>query len=77
MVDTDMLKAKLKAKRMTQEQAARKLRMDPATFNRKINNEDGKVITVKEAKEIGELLSLNNEELVDIFFDEKLANTQG
>lgn len=76
MVNTLSLKAKLKERGMTQEEAAKRLGIDPSTFNRKINNESGNVITVREAEALSRLLQIPKEDLVTIFFAEKLAETQ-
>ena len=76
MVNTLSLKAKLKERGMTQEEAAKRLGIDPSTFNRKINNESGHVITVREAEALSRLLQIPKEDLVTIFFAEKLAETQ-
>lgn len=70
MVNTKRLKAKLKEHGMTQEEAAKALGIDPSTFNRKINNENGDVITVREAEKISVLLLIPKSELSDIFFAE-------
>lgn len=76
VVNTKLLKGKLKEKGMTQEDAARIIGVDPSTFNRKINNESGDVITVMEAGKIAGILSIPKNELGNIFFAEKLAETQ-
>lgn len=73
MVNTDLLKAKLKARKLTQEDVAKLLEIDPSTFNRKINNELGNNITVREAEVLGNILNIPKTELSDIFFAEKLA----
>lgn len=76
MVNTRALKGKLKERGMTQEEAAKALGIDPSTFNRKINNENGDVITVREAEKISALLLIPKSELGNIFFADKLAETQ-
>lgn len=76
MVNTRLLKAKLKEQNLTQEEAAKRLGIDPSTFNRKINNEEGNVITVREAEDLSKLLHIQKGDLVTIFFAEKLAETQ-
>lgn len=76
MVNTRALKGKLKERGMTQEEAAKALGIDPSTFNRKINNESGDVITVREAEKISTLLLIPKSELGSIFFAEELAKTQ-
>ena len=76
MVNIGLLKAKLKERGMTQEEAAKALGIDPSTFNRKINNKNGNVITVREAEKMSALLLIPKSELSNIFFAEKLAETQ-
>lgn len=44
----------------TQEKLARQINVNPSTLNRKINNIDGDILTVKEAKEISDILNINN-----------------
>ena len=76
LVNTSALKAKLKEKNMTQEEVARKLGIDPSTFNRKINNESGSVITVQEAELLANVLNIPRNRLTAIFFAQELAETQ-
>ncbi len=71
MVNSKKLKAKLKERNLTQEEAARKMEINPATFNKKINNEEGDTLTVKEVEKLSEILGLNKEDLPDYFFYEK------
>lgn len=73
MVDTKKLKAKLKEKGLTQEAVAGKMYMNPATFNRKINNSEGETLTVKEVEMLAGILQIPREHLTEIFFTEKLA----
>lgn len=76
MVNTNLLKAKLKEKDLTQEDAAKKIGMNPSTFNRKINNEDGETMTVKEANDLSAILEIPRSQLAAIFFAKQLAKTQ-
>ena len=73
MVDTSEIKAQLKRKGLTQETLAKEIDMDPSTLNKKINNEEGKNLTVKEAYKIAEVLNIPREHLTAIFFAQKLA----
>lgn len=73
MVNTSEIKASLKRNGMTQEILAKEMDMDPATLNKKINNAEGKNLTVKEACKIAEVLNIPREELTSIFFAQKLA----
>lgn len=76
MIDVKEIKAQLKREGMTQADLARRVNMDPATLNRKINNVEGKTLTVKEATQIAETLKIPRDMLTNIFFASKLAETQ-
>lgn len=76
LVNTKLLKAKLKEKDLTQEDVARKIGINPSTFNRKINNEDGETMTVKEANDLSIILEIPRKQLTTIFFAKELAETQ-
>lgn len=76
MVKVNELKAGLRRVGLTQEQLARKLGIDPSTLNKKLNNTDGSVISVKMANSIAKELNLSANELVEIFFAPELAETQ-
>lgn len=76
MIDSLKLKAKLKECGLTQEETAGKMGMNPATLNRKLNNENGENLTVKEANSLAVILKIPRTELTSYFFKEKLANTQ-
>lgn len=73
MIKTNELKAQMKRLDMTQKDLANAIGMDPATLNRKINNEQGSVVTVKEANEIASALQIPREMMTDIFFAPELA----
>lgn len=68
MVNTDKLKARLKEKRMTQEQLAEKIGIHPSTMNAKINNEEGETLTIKQADDIKKILDIPNNEVIEYFF---------
>ena len=68
MVNTSLLKSKLKAKDLTQADVAKMLGIDTSTFNRKINNSEGDCITVKEVDQLTEILNIPKDELSGIFF---------
>lgn len=76
MVDVKELKAQLKRADTTQAELARVVDMDPSTLNRKINNEEGENLTVKEAFAIAEALKIPRNMLTKIFFASKLTETQ-
>lgn len=73
MIATKEIKAQLKRAGMTQAELAGVMEMDPSTLNRKINNESGEVLTVKEATKMAEALKIPREMLTSIFFATKLT----
>lgn len=68
MINTDKLKARLKEKRMTQEQLAKKLGIHLSTLNAKINNEVGETLTIKQADDIKKILDIPHDEVIEYFF---------
>ena len=52
MVNTREIKAQIRRVGTTQEELAKKLGINPSTLNRKINNEEGQQLTVKEATDM-------------------------
>lgn len=73
MVNSIKLKAKLKECGLTQEKTAKKMGINPATFNKKINNVEGETLTVKEVELLASILHIPREYLAEYFFAEKLA----
>ena len=73
MIRTNEIKAQMKRKGMIQGDLAKRMNMDPSTLNRKINNEDGDKITVREVTRMCKELDLQKEQVADIFFAEELA----
>lgn len=73
MVNTREIKAQMQRKGMTQVMLAQKMGINPSTLNRKINNEKGDNLTVKEAVEMAEALDFPRNEITDIFFASRLA----
>lgn len=69
MIDTLKIKEYLRRGNMTQAELAEQIGINPATLNRKINNVDGNILSVKEANQIVAILNVPKEELTDIFFD--------
>ena len=76
MILSNEIKAQMRRVGITQEQLAMKLNINQATLNRKINESDGKNLSVKEALEIGDALKLPPSMLTTIFFAHELAETQ-
>jgi transcriptional regulator with XRE-family HTH domain len=68
MVNTREIKAQMQRKGMTQRDLALAIGINPATLNRKINNESGDLITVKEATEITRILDIPEDTIGEIFF---------
>ena len=76
MILSNEIKAQMRRVGLTQEQLASKLNINQATLNRKINEPDGKNLSVKEALEIGDALKIPPTMLATIFFAKELADTQ-
>lgn len=76
MVRINEIKAQMKRLGITQKTLARKMKMNPSTLNRKINNENGNNITVAEVLKLADVLEIEKTELVKIFFAGELADTQ-
>lgn len=76
MVNTREIKAQIRRVGTTQEELAKKLGINPSTLNRKINNEEGQKLTVKEATDMARVLEIPREQLLTIFFAVSVANKQ-
>lgn len=76
MVQTNEIKAQMRRVGVTQKTLAERLKINPSTLNRKINDKEGKKITVAEANAIAETLQFPQNSLYTIFFAPKLAETQ-
>lgn len=76
MVKTNEIKAQMKRVGLTQETLAQKMKINPSTLNRKINNASGDKITVAEANKLVEVLQFPKTELLNIFFAKELTETQ-
>ncbi len=68
MINILKLKGRLKEKNYTQEEVARLLGVNPATFNKKINDEDGQHLSIKEAEMLKDILEIPTSELKEYFF---------
>lgn len=64
------LKGKIAEKEMNQSQFAKAIGISRATISRKLQTGD---FTIKEAERIVEVLNLNQEEAIDIFFSSIVA----
>lgn len=76
MVRTNEIKAQMKRVGLTQGTLAQKMKINPSTLNRKINNTSGDKITVAEANKLAEALQFPKTELINIFFVKELTETQ-
>ncbi len=76
MVDTREIKAQIRRKGTTQEELAKMIGINPSTLSRKINNEKGQQLTVKEATDMANALEIPREQLLTIFFASNVAETQ-
>lgn len=68
MVDTKKIINQMQREGMTQAMLAEQLGMNVSTLHRKIHNEEGEVLTVKEVNSIAMLLSIPRDMLAGIFF---------
>lgn len=68
MVNIERLKAALRDKNVTIEQASETLGVNPVTFYRRINK-NGESFTVAEVGKLADLLQMNSETMQGIFFD--------
>lgn len=76
MVKTREIKAFMQRKGITQAELAAVIKINPSTLNRKINNESGERLTLKEAQKIADTLEIPDMERVNIFFAQNVANMQ-
>lgn len=76
MVNTREIKAQIRRAGTTQEELAKKLGINPSTLNRKINNEEGQQLTVKEATDMAHALEIPRDQLLTIFFAVSVADKQ-
>lgn len=68
MININEIKAQIRRAGTTQEELAKKMGINPSTLNRKINNEEGQQLTVKEATNMAKILEIPQEQLLNIFF---------
>jgi len=68
----DILKGKMREKRITQSEMAKMLNVDVSTLNRKLNDVNAE-FSIKEAKIIVEKLQLTSEQATAIFFNQTVA----
>lgn len=68
MVNIDRLKAALRERNITIEQASEHIGVNQATFYRRISR-DGEKFTVSEVGKLAELLNMDSQTMNRIFFD--------
>jgi transcriptional regulator with XRE-family HTH domain len=76
MINTREIKAQMQRKGMTQQHLAQAMGINPTTLNRKINNEEGNLLTVDEANKIKKVLEIPESMLQIIFFADSVADKQ-
>lgn len=76
MIDTREIKAQIRRKGTTQEELAKKIGINSSTLSRKINNENGQQLTVKEATDMANALEIPRDRLLSIFFASSVAEKQ-
>lgn len=72
MVNIELLKAAMKDKGITIDEASEVIGINPATFYRRIGR-NGENFTVAEVGKLAEMLEMPNETMQKIFFDKELA----
>lgn len=73
MVSRNMLRSKIIANDLTQEEVATKLGINPSSFAQKMNPNNTRVFTVDEVCKLIKILNIPEEELGSIFFVDELA----
>ncbi len=72
-MNANLLKGKIRALGMTQEDVAKKIGLSVSRFNAKINGAGGAEFVLKEVRALKDLLSLDAQEVDAIFFAQKLS----
>ena len=76
MVDILKLKAKLVERDITQQELSIKMGINPSTLNKKLNDADGIFLSIKEVTNICNILNIESQEILTIFFKTQLEDTQ-
>lgn len=74
MINSSKIKGRMKELGFTQVSISQVLGINPSTFNRKINDQTGKYLSLDEAKKIAELLKIGDP--TEYFFCNSLAYKQ-
>lgn len=72
-MNSALLKGKLRAKSMTQEDAAMKIGISLSRFNAKLNNTGGAEFSLGEVRALKSLLELDADDVNSLFFEEKVS----
>lgn len=76
MVDILKLKAKLVERDITQQELSIKMGINPSTLNKKLNDADGIFLSIKEVTNMCNILNIESQEILSIFFKKQLEDTQ-
>ena len=74
MINTKKLKGRMVERGITQEDLANRMKLSRSRINAKLNNENGEIVSLKEAEEIIEILKIDNP--LEYFFYTKVADTK-
>ena len=77
MLNILKIKARLKEMGLTQKNLAQKMELNEATINAKLNDENGRTLTIDETNKILKILQIAKTDINDYFFTQKLESTQG
>ena len=76
MFDILKLKAKLVERDITQQELSIKMGINPSTLNKKLNDADGIFLSIKEVTNMCNILNIESQEILSIFFKTQLEDTQ-
>ena len=74
MINTKKLKGRMVERGITQEDLAKLMKLSRSRINAKLNNENGEIVTLKEAEEIIEILNIDNP--LEYFFYTEVSDTK-
>ena len=72
MLNILKIKARLKEMGLTQKNLAQKMELNEATINAKLNDENGRTLTIDETNKILKFLQIDKTDINDYFFTQKL-----
>lgn len=76
MVDILKLKAKLVERDITQQELSIKMGINPSTLNKKLNDAEGIFLSIKEVTNMCNILNIESQEILSIFFKTQLEDNQ-